>query len=242
MNPIAIAPSPDLTERVYQAIQQAICAGELPPGTRLTQEELAARLAVSRQPVLQALRLLKRDGFVVEAPAKGFSRGGSRGLMVSALDAAHIRQVYQVRAVLDGLAARTAAQRKVRLPAALIDSGRRIAAGEDVTAKIDADIAFHDAIYAACGNPYVAEAAQRHWQPIRRAMGAVLNHLDASASVWDEHATILEAIARGDALRAERLACEHGELAGEFLAKRIEAQNQAAAASSARPIAQTTTA
>ena len=74
---------------------------DLAPGARITQEELAASLDVSRQPVLQALRLLKKDGFVIDA--------GRRGLMVSPLDAQVIADVYEVRAVLDGLAARRAA-------------------------------------------------------------------------------------------------------------------------------------
>ena len=92
---------PDLTEKVYESLLEAICSAELPPQARLTQQELAARLNVSRQPVLQALRLLRKDGFVIDA--------GRRGLMVAPLDALRIEQTYQVRAVLDGLAAREAA-------------------------------------------------------------------------------------------------------------------------------------
>ena len=74
-----IAAAPDLTEQVYQRLLYAICDGELAPGARLTQEELAATLGVSRQPVLQALRLLKKDGFVSDA--------GRRGLRVAPLEA-----------------------------------------------------------------------------------------------------------------------------------------------------------
>src|SRR5262245_48888204 len=73
-----IATAPDLTEQVYQRLLHAICDGELAAGARLTQEELAAVLGVSRQPVLQALRLLKKDGFVIDA--------GRRGLQVAPLE------------------------------------------------------------------------------------------------------------------------------------------------------------
>ncbi len=100
--------APDLTEQVYERLLEAICSGTLPPQTRLTQQELAASLNVSRQPVLQALRMLRKDGFVIDT--------GRRGLMVAPLDAHVIAQTYQVRAVLDGLAAREAALRQVRLP------------------------------------------------------------------------------------------------------------------------------
>jgi len=55
-----ITSTPDLTEQLYQRLLYAICDGELAPGARLTQEELAATLGGSRQPVLQALRLLKK--------------------------------------------------------------------------------------------------------------------------------------------------------------------------------------
>lgn len=224
---VSLPIEPDLTVRVYQAIQQAIISGDLPPGSRLTQEVLAEKLAVSRPPVLQALRLLKSDGFVVDAPAKGLARGGgqraSRGVMVSHLDADQIRHVYQVRSALDALAARLAAQSRARIAQSLIERGRRAVAARVITEMIEADVAFHDAIYAASGNPLIAEAAHRHWHPIRRVMGAVLQSAGARESAWDEHDAILRAIARGDEARAERLMRAHGEAAGSVLAGRIEA-------------------
>ena len=73
--PIAVAP--DLTEQAYQAILDAICDGRFVAGQRITQEALAESLSVSRQPVLQALLLLKRDGLVIDA--------GGRGVMVAPL-------------------------------------------------------------------------------------------------------------------------------------------------------------
>jgi DNA-binding GntR family transcriptional regulator len=59
----ALLPEPDLSERVHDAVLEAICSGELKAGTRLTQEELANKFGVSRQPVLQAMMLLRREGF-----------------------------------------------------------------------------------------------------------------------------------------------------------------------------------
>ena len=191
----------------------AICDGSLAPGARLTQEELAASFNVSRQPVLQALRLLKGDGFVIDA--------GRRGLMVAPLEGALIERIYAVRAVLDGLAARLAAQRRVKLDRGLIDAGRKAASGTRLAPMIDADMRFHRALYAAADNDFIAESAGRHWQHIRRAMGAVLRLPGTRASVWDEHEAILEAVARGDAGCAERLARAHGEEAGRSLAERL---------------------
>lgn len=204
--------APDLSERVYLSLRDAICDGELAPSARLTQEQLAASLNVSRQPVLQALRLLKRDGFVIDA--------GRRGLMVAPLDARALAQLYEVRSALDGLAARLAAQRGTKLDTAVIETGRR-AAGGGVPAMIDADMKFHDLVYAASGNPLIVETAHKHWHHVRRAMGAVLRSAALGRSVWDEHEAILSAINGGDAERAERLAREHCENAGSSLARQI---------------------
>ncbi|MBL8377961.1 MAG: GntR family transcriptional regulator [Burkholderiales bacterium] len=218
--------APDLVEQAYTTLLAAISSGEFAPGHRLTQEELAETLAVSRQPVLQALRLLKQEGLVVDAPAKSGVPGASRGLMVAPLDADMIARLYEVRAVLDGLAARLAAQEHASIEPRLLAVGRGVAAGSDVAAMIDADLAFHNAIYAASGNPYIAESAGRHWQHIRRAMGAVLGAAGARAAVWDEHAAIVAAIGAGDVDQAERLARKHAAQAGLNLQKRLRAANE----------------
>jgi len=211
ISPIRLAP--DLTDQVYQRLLNAICEGGLAPGARLTQEELAASLNVSRQPVLQALRMLKKDGFVVDT--------GRRGLMVLPLGAQTISHIYEVRSVLDGLGARLAALAKAKLDAGVIAEGRKAAKGSRIGAMIDADMRFHNLIYSASGNPLIAETANHHWQHIRRAMGAVLQEARVRDSVWDEHEAILKAINRGDADRAERLARSHGEQAGHHLSNEL---------------------
>ena len=88
---------PALTDQVYEQIKQAIVTGDLPASAPLAQEALAARLGVSRQPVSHALALLEKDGLVVEK--------GRKGRMVAPLDNEKLLGLYQVRGVLDGLAA-----------------------------------------------------------------------------------------------------------------------------------------
>jgi DNA-binding GntR family transcriptional regulator len=209
----------DLSERVYQRLREAISNGELPPHRRLTQEELAESLNVSRQPVLQALRLLKQDGFVVDA--------GRRGLMVAPLEPQAVLHLYEVRAVLDGLAARLAAERRSRLDVSVIDAGRSAAAGTRVPPMIDADMRFHDSIYAASGNPLIGETAHKHWHHVRRAMGAVLRNAAIGHAVWDEHLAIIAAINRGDAAEAEQLARQHCQNAGRALSEQLSQHLQA---------------
>lgn len=210
MQLLKIESTPDLVEQVYRNLLDAISAGTLAPGKRLTQEEIAEQLAVSRQPVLQALRLLKKDGFVLDAPG--------RGVRVAPLNADLLIQIYEVRSTLDALAARLAARARHPLPPELIDRGRLTAQGSDVRAMIAADEQFHAAIYAASGNPLIAESAQLHWHHIRRAMGAVLQVGAMRESIWDEHEAIAEAIRQGDAGAAETLMRQHGIDAGRNLA------------------------
>ena len=207
---IKIESAPDLVEQVYASLLDAISDGTLPPGARLMQEDIAEQLAVSRQPVLQALRLLRKDGFVLDAPG--------RGVLVAPLDVTTLVQIYQVRSTLDALAARLAAQARCAIDAQLITQGRKAARGKDVKAMMTADAAFHTAIYAASGNPLIAQTAQTHWHHIRRAMGAVLQLSTMRESIWDEHEAIANAIAYGDEAKAEALIRQHGEDAGRNLA------------------------
>jgi DNA-binding GntR family transcriptional regulator len=212
---VKLQAAPDLVDQVYQALLDAISDGSLAPGARITQEDLAERLAVSRQPVLQALRLLKKDGLVSDAPG--------RGLLVSPLDAGWIAHTYQVRGALDALAARLAAGRRAALDPRLIEQGRRAARGRNVKAMIEADIAFHSAIYAASGNPLIEATAQLHWVHLKRVMGAVLQVSAQREAIWDEHAAITAAIGSGDAELAARLIDQHGAHASETLLARLGA-------------------
>jgi DNA-binding GntR family transcriptional regulator len=201
----------DYVDEVYKALIVAISAGQLAPGERITQEDLAEKLNVSRSPVLQALRLLKKDGLLEEAPG--------RGLVVAKLDPLRIGQLYQVRGALDALAARLAAASGTKIPMSLIDRGREAAAGSDVNALIEADIAFHSAIYEASGNSYIIESTLMHWIHLRRIMGAVLQQSAGRHGIWDEHASILTAINQGDADLAATLSESHADIARETLLK-----------------------
>lgn len=204
---------PDLVDEVYKTLLDAISDGSLPPGTRITQEEIAEQMAVSRSPVLQALRLLKKDGLVQDAPG--------RGILIAAMDPQWIGNLYQVRGALDALAARLAAARKVDLGRELIDAGRHASRGKDVKAMIEADIAFHGAIYQASGNPLIVETTQVHWAHLRRVMGAALQSSGQRESIWDEHEAIFNAIAAGQVELAGELCEKHAMIARENLLSRL---------------------
>lgn len=199
--------------RFYKKLLDAISDGSLPPGARITQEEIAEQLNVSRSPVLQALRLLKKDGLVQDAPG--------RGVEVANMDADWIWHLYQVRGALDSLAARLAAERGCEISKELIAAGRKAARGNDVKAMIDADIAFHSAVYRASGNPLIFETTQLHWVHLRRVMGAVLQSVGQRESIWDEHEAVANAIAAGDAKLAGELSDTHAYIARENLVSHL---------------------
>jgi DNA-binding GntR family transcriptional regulator len=209
-----------LADRAYRAILDAICDGELKPGQRVTQDELAERLQVSRQPVLQALLLLKRQGFVRDS--------GRRGVMIAPLEPDFIAQLYEVRSALDGAACRGAALRgapEAKLWGAdLIAAGRSAVASGEVGAMIAADMRFHLFLHELSGNPLIAETAALHWQHMRRVMGVYLSRYVAREDIWDEHAAILDAIVRRDAAAAETLARRHADAASANLLRLIAAE------------------
>jgi DNA-binding GntR family transcriptional regulator len=211
-------PEPDLSERIHDAVLEAICNGELRPGARITQEELANKFGVSRQPVLQAMMLLRREGFLIDA--------GRKGVCVAPLDVEKANHLYYVRAALDAAAARLAATRYTEDLAhrgrLLLDVGRRAVNSANIPSVIEADIDFHLFVYEASGNPLIAETAQPHWQHMRRVMAAVLSEDDLRVSVWDEHEAILKSLEAGQVAEAETLCRNHTEQMANILTTRLK--------------------
>lgn len=212
--------APSLVEQVHQSILTDIAAGHLRPGARIIQEQLAQQLGISRQPVQQALTLLRKEGVLSDAPG--------RGLQVAPLNLEHVRQMYDVRAVIEGLAFRKAAENSAAQAAskgpALIRAGRKAVASKSFQAMIAADMAFHDFIYALSGNPLVGPSMQTHWTQTQRVMGEVLMRDDKPRDIWDQHEALLAAVATGDGETAERLARQHILEAANFMINRMQAE------------------
>lgn len=204
----------DFVETVHRILVDAITDGSLAPGERITQEEIAEQLSVSRSPVLQALRLLKQEGLIEDAPG--------RGVQVAPLDPQWIANLYEVRGALDALAARRAAELKFAIDPDIIRRGREAASQMDLRAIVDADLAFHYAIYQATGNPLIAESANRYWVHLRRVIGAVHRASRQRADMWDEHQAIADAIAQGDAERAVLLTELHVRRARTNVVRRLD--------------------
>ena len=215
---------PTLVEQVVNAIVSEIVDGELPSNSRLIQDELARAYGVSRQPVQQALLLLRDRGLVREALG--------RGLIVSPIDPDFVRKLYEVRAMLDGLAARLAAERdaqraKIEGPAYL-DAGRAAVASGSLNEQIEADMNFHAFINELSENSLIGETTAPHWPYLRRVMGEVLrDDAQMPQTILGEHVAILDAIMAGNGDRAEALSRDHISRAAKIFVQRLRAQQAA---------------
>ncbi len=212
-----LAVQPNLVEQVRDAILEEVASGALAPGDRIIQEQIAQALGVSRQPVQQALALLRNQGVLLDAPG--------RGLLVAPLDPAHVQHMYDIRAVIEGLAARRAAERgaerAARAGPALIEAGRKAVASGSVARMIAADMKFHEFLYGLSGNPLIAPALEMHLTYTQRVMGEVLVRDEKPRDIWDQHEAILKAVARGEGERAEALARSHLTQASGFMVNRL---------------------
>ena len=199
-----LTPPKSLVDQAYEVILDALCDGTFKPGERLTQEDIAARLNVSRQPVTHALAILKAQGFLAQ---------GRQGLTVTSVEPEFFEAIYQFRSAVEPLAVKLATPRftpeAIARGRALIEHGRQVVATGDAGAALKADMDFHSFIYDLSGNPLIAETMRLHWQHLRRAMGKVLRHPGMSTSVWKEHGRILEDMIRGDGEGAAELMRRH---------------------------------
>lgn len=211
---------PKLVEQVHKAILSEIAEGKLKAGSRIIQEQIAQELGVSRQPVQQSLVLLKNQGVLIDAPG--------RGLQVAPLNLELIRQMYEVRAVLEGLVFRKAAENfsetAKKRAEKLLAAGRQAVTKASVRDLISADMAFHSFFYDLADNPIITQSMETQWVNTQRVMGSVLLSADKPRDIWDEHEVMLGLVAKGEAAKAERLARTHIEEAANFMLERLSEQ------------------
>jgi DNA-binding GntR family transcriptional regulator len=194
-----------VVDQVYVAVRERILTGELPRGSRLRQEELAAELGVSRTPLREALRRLASEGLVDFNP--------NRGATVSREDVANLWHAWAARVAIEPGAARLAA--RAGDPEAV--AGLRALIGEQ-RAGVDrggdtyaANRDFHLALVAASGNPHLVRFAETLWVPRIARRIYTLQAVDPRLVLaWaDDHDRIADAIAAGDGDLAASLTRAH---------------------------------
>jgi len=193
-----------LAEAVYQTLRAAIRDGALGEAEPLREGRLAARLAVSRTPVREALQRLTREGLIGQAVGKGVA--------VSALDARDLEEVYEIRLALEpaaaALAARGASDRELaamravlaQAEAAIDSDPRRLAA---LSAR------FGDLVSEASHNRRLAALVRQHRDGILRAEGTTLGHPGRAEKALAEQRALLAALEARDPDGAARAAREH---------------------------------
>jgi DNA-binding GntR family transcriptional regulator len=201
----ALGPSKTLVDQAYEVILDALCDGTFKPGERLTQEDIATKLNVSRQPVTHALAVLKSQGFLVSS--------GRRGLTVTNIEPEFLEAIYQLRSAVEPLAVELATLRldpsSIVKGRTLVEQGKAAVASGEAKACLEADMNFHSFIYELSGNPLIADTMRFHWMHMRRGMGQVLRYPGMSISVWKEHGNIFEAMINGDRATAATLMRSH---------------------------------
>lgn len=192
------------SEVAYSNLRAAIHSGRFRAGDRMREVEIADMLGISRTPVRDALKRLEADGLLVAAPR--------RGLVVAELDQQQVTELYAVRDVLEGLAARLAAQHASPAEiAAMQDLLQRQARSheDDLPALARLNRLFHDIVYRAARNRYLVEVLDSFESSLALLPGTTYIAPGRAASAMKEHAEMVEAIERRDPAGAEALARHH---------------------------------
>jgi DNA-binding GntR family transcriptional regulator len=191
-----------IQQAVADAVRTRVISGQLPAGTRIDQDALAAEFSVSRMPVREALRQLGAEGFVTIVP--------HRGAIVTALSPAEVEEIYEIRAALEGVAARHASE---TLTADDLDRLRKVLAAMRNEKQIDTWVAlnaeFHNAINQASMRPRLLELIQRFREQSQPYIRLYVQRLHKSTQARKDHRAILEALADRDADRAEATVRAH---------------------------------
>lgn len=196
-----------LTERVHATIKAAILELKLKPGSPLVEDELAHQLGTSKTPIRDALLVLEHDGLVTKIPYKG--------TYVADISLKDAREIFELRAVLEGLAARLAAQSFS--PQELDEAEKLLAAADEARARGDLDAAseygaqFHRAIHEHADNRRLIpllENLEVQLARLRRMSDQLQGRLEKSGQ---EHRQILDGLRSGDPARAEQAMRQHLE-------------------------------
>jgi DNA-binding GntR family transcriptional regulator len=209
-----------LRERIAARLRQAIIAGDLPPGSRLMEPELARRLGVSRTPLREAIRQLEAEGLVTAVPRMGS--------FVSEVSPQDVEETYAIRAVLEGLAARQAAGnpdpgKAGKLRPILAELARKTS---DYRVYHEAAGRFHEAIFALSRNQRLQSMYHSLTHQVARFRTLSLAVPRRPEVSLRQHRRIAEAILRSREGEAERLMREHIEGARAVLRRRVQPERR----------------
>ena len=220
--PISLERPRSLAVTIADHLTDMIHAGDLTPGQRLTQTELATAFGVSRVAVRDALQHLRRRGLTTDI------RGN--GMVVRGVSCKAVRDLFAVRCAVEPLAARDACERLTdqdlkRLEQIIVDQ-ESLAGEADLSDLVDIDWAFHEGIYTKCDNQLLLEVIRNLWSRARQARGLAQANVAWGRS-WGRqsarrHRRILEALRGRDPATVQDLFVETITLAEEELVQGLQ--------------------
>ncbi len=194
-----------LRDVVFHTLRQAILRGELKPGERLLEIQLANKLGVSRTPIREAIRKLELEGLVLMIPR--------RGAVVAEITEKSLRDVLEVRGALEELAVELACDRiteeQIEELKEAADAFEDVLKNEDVTALAEADVRFHDIIYFATENQRLIQLLYNLREQMYRYRVEYLKMEEVHATLLAEHDYIIECLIRRDKEAAKRAISTH---------------------------------
>ena len=198
--------SQSLTSVVRDELERRILAGELAPGAKLNEADMAESLRVSRGPVREAFRALEQAGLLRTEK--------NRGVFVRSLTPTEADELYELRAGLDALIGRLAAQRReptrLRELRELLRAMQKAGRSRDVDEYYPLNVRFHDTLAAMAGNATLLAAYRRLVNELHLYRRETLAHGPGSFPISTrEHEAIVEAVAAGDAELAAALLFRH---------------------------------
>lgn len=210
-------PDPRPGKDAYHRLIEAIRTGRLRPGDRLVETELAGQLGLSRTPVREAIRQLESDGLVAHQPRTGAT--------VRRLDYSEITELYEMRAVLEGTAARFAARAASAIELAemaAIDDDMRAAA--DVADLYEANRQLHRVILNAARNRFLVKSVEAVQKTLLILGPSTMEEGDRAAAAMAEHAAVLTALHQRDGDAAEARMRAHIEAAHRARLRRLRTE------------------
>jgi DNA-binding GntR family transcriptional regulator len=204
------------TTMVYHQLKSAVTSGLLRPGEKLVEADLAEKFGVSRTPIREAMKMLEKEKLVTNGPYKGF--------LVARISRAEAQKIYEVRAVLEPLAARLAAEhgqkdKIVLLEDCLKESAIALREG-DMVQLIMINNRFHRVIAELSGNEYLQDILNnlQHLVDLTRVSNFI-SAPERMAAVVAEHTGIYDAIMAGDSIGAAERTSDHITRAIKLLPK-----------------------
>ena len=194
-----------LRDVVFNTLRDAILKGELEPGERLMEIQLAERLGVSRTPIREAIRKLELEGLVLMIPRKGAE--------VAKISEKSLRDVLEVRRSLEELAAELACQRMDAEALKDLEDAQKafiqaVKSGETMT-MAEADEHFHDVIYMATDNQRLISLLNNLREQMYRYRVEYLKNKECHCQLLAEHQAIIAAIEEKNSDEASRITCQH---------------------------------